>query len=147
MSYDSVETGLLNVIQLHADYTSTNSSKGDYRILGAGISKGVVLTPGHFRREISAAPRRIAWTWIVNMELFVPFRAELSSVATDLRTMRQDLIDQIDPYPHLNDTSGVIDAFVESGGEPDLWQGENSRWWVQSLRVVIKERTTVTILD
>jgi len=147
MSYDSVESGLLTVIQLHADFTTTNSSKGDYRILGAGVSRGLILTPGPFRKAVTAAPRRMGFSWVVNLELFVPFKGELSTIATELRTIRQDLMDQIDKYPTLNSTSGVINAFVEGGGEPDLWQGENRRWWMQRMTVSIEERATVTIAE
>ncbi len=147
MSYETVEAGLLKVIRKADKFNASNSSAGDYRILGKGTRQAVVLNPGPFRKEVSAAPRRMAWTWNVNMELFIPFREELSVVASDLRVLRQALMDIIDAYPHLDDTSGVIEAVVESGGNPDLWQGENRRWWVQPIRVVIKERTTVTILD
>ena len=147
MSYETVEEGLLKVIRKSAGFTANNTSAGDYRILARGRTKAVVLQPGPFRREVSAAPRRMAWIWTVNMELFVPFRDELSVVSKDLRIFRQDLMDAIDPWPHLDDTLGVIDTLVESGSEPDLWQGENRRWWVQRMRVVIKERTTVVILD
>ncbi len=147
MSYETVEDGLLKVIRKAAGFTANNTSAGDYRILAKGRTKAVVLQPGPFRREVSSAPRRMAWTWTVNMELFVPFREELSVVSKDLRIFRQELMDAIDPWPHLDDTLGVIDTLVESGSEPDLWQGENRRWWVQRMRVVIKERTTVVILD
>ncbi len=147
MSYDSVETGLLDVIILHSDYSSDNATKGDYRILGAGVVKAVVLTPGTFSRSVTAAPRRMGTTWAINLELFIPFRRELSLIATELRTFRQDLIDQIDKYPKLNGTSGVIDAIVEGGSEPELWQGENQRWWVQKMRCIVKERVTVTIAE
>ena len=147
MSYDSVETGLRDVIVLHDDFTTNNTVKGDYRILGKGLSRAIVLTPGPFTKSVSAAPRRIAWVWTVNMELFIPFRGELSIIANSLRTIRQDVMDQIDQYPLLNSTSGVIDAWVEGGSEPDIWQGENKKRWVQRMRVVIKERTTVTIAE
>lgn len=147
MSYETVEAALLAVIRKANSFNARNTSTGDYRILGTGTRQAVVLNPGPFRKEVVAAPRRMAWTWTVNAELFIPFREELSVVSKDLRVLRQSLMDIIDQYPHLDDTAGVINAMVESGAEPDLWQGENRRWWVQRLRVIIQERTNVVILD
>ncbi len=129
MSYATVEEGLLKVIRKADSFNASNTSPGDYRILARGNRQAAVLNPGPFRREVVAAPRRIAWTWIVNIELFVPFREELSVVSKDLRVIRQSLMDIVDQFPHLDDTEGVIDAIIESGSEPDLWQGENKRWW------------------
>ena len=72
MSYDSVETGLRDVIRKITGYTATdqtaNVTKGDYRCLGFGVTKAVILTPGSFQREVVAAPRRLAQTWTVNLE-------------------------------------------------------------------------------
>jgi len=147
MSYATVEAGLLAVIRLHADYNTTNSSAGDYRLLGSGKSKIIILTPGLFTQTVVAAPRRMGTSWSVNLELFIPFQQELSNIASNIRSVRQTLMDQINKYPHLNDTAGVIDAIVEGGSEPELWQGENRRWWVQKMRCVIKERVIVTIAE
>ena len=35
----------------------------------------------------------------------------------------------------------------EGGSEPELWQGEQSRWWTQRMRCLIKERVAVTIAE
>jgi hypothetical protein len=147
MSYDVVETGLQGVIRKLSDYGTTNVSKGDYRILGAGVAKAVVLQPGPFIRNVAQAPRRLRQAWVVNLELFIPFTTELSDVASTLRTERQTIMDEVDKWPRLDATAGVIDAFIEGGGEPELWQGENRRWWVQKLRVTIEERTNVTLSE
>ena len=147
MSYESVEAALLTIIRKAKNFNSNNTSTSDYRVLGKGTRQAVVLSPGTFRKHVSATPRRMAWAWVVNLDLFVPFGDELSEVAIKLRSTRQDLMDIVDQYPRLDDTTGVINALVESGAEPNLWQGENRRWWVQRLRVLIEERTTVIIAE
>ena len=147
MSYTTVEAALVTVIQLHSDYDSGNCSAGDYRILGAGSAQSIVVTPGPFSRSITAAPRRMGTSWTINIEIFIPFRSEMSDIKSELRLFRQTLIDQVDKYPRLNDASGVIDAMIDSGGEPELWQGENKRWWIQKLRCTVKERVTVIIAE
>ena len=56
MSYDSVETGLRDIIRKVAGFVATgddaNVTKGDYRVLGLGVVKAVVLVPGPFQREL-----------------------------------------------------------------------------------------------
>jgi hypothetical protein len=151
MSYDSVETGLRDVIRKITGYTATdqtaNVTKGDYRCLGFGVTKAVILTPGSFQREVVAAPRRLAQTWTVNLELWLPFRNEVSDIASDVRTARQVILDEIDKWPRLDGTTNVLDAFATGGQEPIIWQGENRRWWTQMIPVIIKERTTVTMSE
>ncbi len=148
MSYKVVEDGLLTIIRLLANYDDNNSSNGDFRALGAGKQRVVVLQPGAIRdRSVVAAPRRIRTLWMINLNLFVSFQGEISTVAEAIRVDRQELIDQIDKYPTLNGTAGVVIAFVEGGGEPDHWVGENRSWWRQVLSISVEERATVTIAE
>ena len=151
MSYDVVETGLRDVIRKISGFTaiddSANVTKGDYRCLGFGVTKAVVLTPGSFSREAVAIPRRLAQNWTVNLELWLPFRNELSDIASDIRTVRQEVLDEIDKWPKLDATVGVLDAFANGGNEPITWQGENRKWWMQVIPVVIKERTNVILSE
>ena len=147
MSYDSVEAGLQGVITNVSGLSTSNVTLGDYRALGHGHTRVAVLRPGPFDRRVTAAPRRMGTTWITIVDIFVPFDGELSTVADDVRVYRQEIIDEVDKYPLLNGTSGVINAIVSGGGEPTLWQGENRRWWMQSLTVEIEERATITIAE
>ena len=147
MSYNTVEAGLATVIKLADGFDSSNVTQGDYRILAKGLSKAVVLSPGSFSSEVVAAPRRLRQSWIVDLDLFIPFTDEISSAAASVRSVRQTIMDKIDQYPTLNGTSGVINAFIASGSEPSAWRGENRRWWVQTLRVEIEERSTVSIAE
>lgn len=148
MSYNTVESGLLTVIQVLSNYDGNNSSRGDYRILGKGNSRNVILNPGSIpSREIIAAPRRVGTIWEIIIELHIPFSGEISTVRNNLRTDRQELLDHIDKYPTLNGVSGVTHAFITSGREPFVWQGESSNYWVQHFICRVSEHTTITIAE
>ena len=147
MSYSSVESALLTVLQLHADYSTANSSAGDYRVLAASSARSVILSPGPFAREVVAAPRRVRNAWVINLDLFVPFRIDLSTVAAAIRTDRQTILDHLDKYPTLNSATGVLNAFCTGAGEPEEWVGEDGGFWSQRLVVQVEERVIVTIAE
>lgn len=148
MSYDAVEAGLLSVIQLLPDYNSTNSSRGDFRILAKGVSRAVVLSPGAFiGRDVVATPRQMQTIWVINLHLLIPFTSEISTIRGLIRTERQKIIDQIDKYPTLGAVSGVVSAILTGGEEPRIWQGESQRWWLQVMQVEVEERSSVTIAE
>lgn len=147
MSYATAEAGLLTIIRKLAAFTTTNSSQGDYRILAKGVAKAVVLTPGGFSREVTAAPRRLRQAWIIDIEIFIPWTDQISTISAAVKSVRQNIMDEVDKYPTLDSTSGVINAFISGGSQPELWRGENRRWWVQTLRCDIEERSTVTIAE
>ncbi len=148
MGYNDVEAGLLAVVRLLDGYTEVNTSQGDYRILAKGVEKAVILQPGPIvQRNVQSAPRRMRTLWVIDMELVVPFSGEISTIASNIRTFRQSLIDHVDKYPTLDSVANVVHALIVSGAEPESWQGESRKWWVQRLRVDVEERSTVTIAE
>ena len=152
MSYSTVEAGLMAVIVLLDGWQSTgtrkNISQGDYRILGRGHSKVVILQPGSFgTRNVAAAPRRMRTPWTILIELYIPYRGDISDIATQLRTIRQEIIDHVDKYPTLNGIAGVVHAQIASGQEPAMWQGQDRNWWRQVILCNVEERATVTIAE
>jgi len=148
MSYSSVEAALLTVIRLMSGYTTTNTSAGDYRILNASSGKSVILTPGAVvAREVVAAPRRMRTVWGINIELAIPFRGDVSTVATAVRTDRQALIDHVDKYPTLNSAAGVLTALIIGADEPGEWEGVGGGFWIQRMIMHAEERSTITIAE
>lgn len=148
MSYDTIEAAVLTRVRNISGYSSTNTSEGDYRILAKGVSKAVILQPGAIRgRTKIATPRRLGTTWVVLIELFIPFIKEISDVADSIRTERQLIMDEMDKYPTLDQTTGVIHAWITSSSEPDGWQGSGRRWWTQTLECEVTEHVTVTIAE
>lgn len=147
MSYDAVEDGAVAIAYKVKGFTSRNTSKGDYKILGRGITRALIFTPGPFQREVVATPRRLRQAWTIQLGLFIPFQGEVSSISSAIRVVRQTILDEFDQWPTLNSTTGVINAFITGGAEPELWQGENRSYWTQTLTLAIEERTTVTIAE
>jgi hypothetical protein len=148
MSYATAEAGLLTLIRAMSDYDSASATAGDYRPLGKGKSQVVVLNAGPVpNRRVVQATRRIATDWVIYIDLYVAWRGEISTIATDIRSKRQDIIDHIDKYPTLNNTSGVLNAFISGGGEPQAWRGGSKNWWHQRLRCDIQDRVTITIAE
>jgi len=150
MSYETIEAAALTVLQLLANYTSTNSSVGDYRILGKGVTRAVILTPGSVSgRDVVMAPRVIQTTWTIFLDLYIPYSAagELSSIRNKIRDDRQEVIDQFDAYPTLNSTSGIIHAIIVGANEPQSWQGESRNWWSQRMILQVIEHASITIAE
>ena len=153
MTYATIESGLEDLIDAHADYAKSGStqnvSKGDYRILGHGRRRAVVLQPGAvLSRNISGAPRRLHTLWVIHIELFIMYRGEISTIASDIRTDRQTLVDHLDKYPTLDGVAGVAHAFIASLDEPEVWPtGDSRHYWVQRIRMQVNEHTTITIAE
>ena len=141
-----METGVSDVLILHADYDANNVAKGDYKILGHGKTFLVILQPGGIlKRAIVAAPRRQQTIWICHIELWIGFTGLISTIASDMRSKRQDIIDHLDKYPTLNGVSNCINAFITGADEPIETIGDPRRWWMQRIHMQIEERSTITI--
>ena len=152
MSYTTVEDALQTVIAKISGYTAdTNVMKGDYRALGTGQNLVVVLTPGPAQHSLVTSPRRVSSSWVIDIELFIGFKDEISTIAADIRTERQKIIDEIDKYPTLDSTANVVNAVIESLDEPTMWKlgGRQSmrNYWTQSMRCRVDERTNITIAE
>jgi len=143
MSYSTCENALETIIKQVTGYSIANVTKGDYRILGHGVSKAVVLVPGAFTRN-AAAESWLRTAWIANIELYVPFTGDISTIASSIRTERQAIIDEVDKYPTLNSATGVVLARITGGGEPEMWVIGNKNFWKQILNCSIEERVVVS---
>lgn len=138
MSYTLIEAGLLTVIRLHASYDTTNSSRGDYRLLAGGLSRYAIITyGGHARRELTLKLESVIWDILI--DLFIPWRGEQTTLDTDFLTERQILIDQVAKYPTLNGVAGVKSAMIATGEEPELLTPVNSAYRGQRLHCLVEE--------
>ena len=149
MSYEAVENALLTTIQTStANFTARNTSQGDYRILANGATHYVVLQMGSFenlRINIRGDQRR---SWNINMELWVPFQGELSTVANVIRDQRHNLIDTVSQYTHLGAGNAVFDAFVTSADEPVIQTIPGGpTCWKQVVICRVQEDTALTLVD
>ena len=148
MTYAVVESALLTTIRKHAAFTTLNTSQGDYRIMANGATHYAVLQLGSFENErlnIRVDHRR---TWNINIELMVPFQGEISTVATAIRDQRQNLLDTISQWTHLDSSGSVYDAFITAADEPlvDALPG-GPTVWKQVIICQVKEDTALTLSD
>lgn len=150
--YKFIEQALETVLDIQSDYYkdggNQNISRGDYRILGKGLKRAIILNPGPIRDHGTAQfPRRMRTLWIINIELYILFQDDVSAIADAIRDDRQTIIDHLDKYPTLNGTVGVVVARLEGAAEPQVMLGENHQWWRQVLPMAVEERVTVTIAE
>lgn len=146
MSYSTVETALETLLKTVSGYGAANVSKSDERILGTGQDKALILYPGPFRRE--NLPPGVANTeWEIQIALCIPYRGEIPTFGTTIRTERQAIVDKLDKYPTLNREAGVLLGAMESGDEPELWSVGSITYWRQVLRVRVRETVVVTYAE
>lgn len=147
MSFDTVTDSVVTVVQKLSEYSPSNSKKYDYSILRSGRDRVLVAQFGGTIevRRIIAAPRRVNTAWLVNLELFVPYRG-LNEIGRDMVTEVQRLIDHFDQYPTLNSATGVVTSFVINVSAPERYQN-NTRWWMTLLQLRVDERANITIAE
>ena len=146
MSYDTVEIAAANVLKKLDGFDDENVDRGDYRLLGHGKNEVVVLQYGGFGRRNMTTPQRPRTPWRINIELFIPFREDISTVKKEIRTVMQEIMDQYDRYPTLNRMEGVIlSMVVDSRGEPSIWEGAGGgiRWWQLIMILEVEERQII----
>jgi hypothetical protein len=150
MSYRTCEDGLLAIIRTLSNYTTANSDLGNYRMLGSGKARYVVLNEGSiFNHEMVTlgANRRMRTVWGINVSLIIPWRGQVSTIRAAIRDDRQELLDIIDAYPTLNGVSGVVLATVRGAQNPEHWMGEDRNFWHQMITVAVEDRYTITSLE
>jgi hypothetical protein len=148
MTYAAVETALATVIKGATGFSTANVTSGDPRPFGTGQTKIVILEPGAFDIPSPAgSSRRKATTWGILVNLYIAFQDDIAEIASDIRTVRQTLIDRIDKFPTLDGQAGVTHAYIVRGREPDEWVLGTRRWWRQVLEVQATETTTVTFAE
>lgn len=147
VAFKTAEDALHVVVKLLAAYSDDNVSAGDYRILGTGQTEAIVTQPGPFRRRVTAAPRRVGQLWVIEIELLLQFKTEISEIAQRIRTERQTVMDHLDKYPTLDGVSGIISAFVVNGQPPQILITETRRWWRQTLVMEVETRQSTTIAE
>ena len=148
MSYESMENGLLTLIQAMSDYSSTNASSGDWVVLAKGNTQAIVLMPGPLlQREVIASPRKISQIWEIEINLYIQFQTDISNIANLIRDKRQDIIDTLDTYPTLNGVTGCVSAFITGARNFETWVGESGMWWTQPIIIQIRESIVRVIAE
>jgi hypothetical protein len=128
-------------------WVSNNSSRGNWSMLGSGLSNHyAILKPGPGRNEfigMSEAER----TFSTIVEVWVSYQADGTSL-TDLEGYADAILSKFDAANRLGDTGGTIeDAMVISWSEvEERWARDESapRWLKQNFTIEWKEQSDVT---
>lgn len=149
MSYATVETSVGNLVRNITGFTTTNVNVGDYRVLGHGVTRAAILRRGPNTREVISfgSPSTVLNKWLVDIELYRRFQTEGLTLVSDLGTDMQSLLTELDKWPNLNASAGVIDAQVVAIGQPEEWMMGRSRWWRQVVTVQAEELVQVTLSE
>ena len=106
MSYQTISDGVIVTIRGNADYSTTNVFADDYRHLGAGQDRYVVVSAGGMTRE-EVTFTHYTHNWTVNLDIFTRYTGQLSVTHTNAHTDAQNIIDTLESQPRLSDTTGV----------------------------------------
>jgi hypothetical protein len=138
MSYSTIETAALSVIRLLPVYDDSNCQAGDSSPLKKGYERVVkLLYGGGVRNPLTLTTMQHTWT--VNVDVYVPYRGELSVLESTLATERQTIIDQLAKYPRLNNCTGVVDAEITNGNKPEPLNSKRSPYRGQRLYLLVQE--------
>jgi len=146
MSYSTVISSLQALLKTINGYSDNNVSNGDYRVLGKGNTKAVVLLPGSFANEHFTMKGQRKRIWNIIVELWIKYQDDVQA-NSDIQSQRQLIIEKIDSYPRLNKSSGVIHAIITSGGTPEKKfdeTGGGPHWIVQPMICEVQELQQIT---
>lgn len=145
MAYATVEAALATVLRGATGFDTTNVVVGHFRPL-ASKKESVTLTPGAVAGRTSQGNRTVTTEWVVNVQYFVKAtdHNNVEDVYATIAAGRQKLIDEVDKYPTLNGTTGVVIARIVDAGEPDWLQQGRSYIWQQMLRCTIRETVLIS---
>lgn len=141
MSYATIEAAILTVIKTHADFDGNNCKAGNLDPIGKGKPRAVnVRYQQHSEMELSL--RTIEKTWVVNIDVYVPWKGQREEYASRITAEMQKVVDTIALYPKLGDTSGVIDAKLTVGNLPGPLEEKRGRYRGQRLVLTVREAVT-----
>jgi len=130
MSYSTVQTAALSVLQKLSEFDSGNSSENDYRILGNGKSVYAVLRRSNsgdvnsgqidIRYDVATAGKYTSQDrWVVVIELYVPIRTDALAARSLVTTTAETVLAHFDKYPNLDQTTGVLETDADLVPAPE----------------------------
>ena len=114
MSYGDGEALILTLIRLHADFDASNTARGNWKLLNSGNSAFyAILRPGvaTFTTDsiggLGGVVRTRSRHWRTEVMVYQRYVDDGTSL-TNIEGHVSDLIDHIDQYPQLNDSSNIV---------------------------------------
>ena len=123
----------------------THVTHGDYSLFDKGVGNFVVLLPGPVSEAVIQAHSSIR-TWTLYADLFVRFTNETAAWLSFV-TLRSSVIDQLEKYPMLNNSSGVLKIVVAANDDAQGvfdTQGAGPMWFTQRFTIQITERAALS---
>lgn len=123
----------------------THVTHGDYSLFDKGVGNFLVLVPGGVSEATIQAHSSIK-TWTLYGDLFVKFTTE-AETWDNFVSLRSDLIDQMEKYPMLDNSSGILKIRVACPGDPEgVFDNQNNGpfWFTQRLEISVTERSALS---
>lgn len=142
----AIMTGVANVVKKVTGYDANNVSISDVRQLRTGKTQYVFIRRGGplTRQPLTMGNTpEVLNTWVINVELWIPWRGEADDQLTTVDAEVQKLLSEFDKWPRLVATAGVLDAFATQVAEPEEWH-MGGPWWRQLILVQVQEVSTPT---
>jgi len=145
MSYSTIEIAVQDILQGLAQFADADVTRGDYRVLDSIEDDAAILAPGSFTQADVRAQMSYR-TWDVLVDYFYVYRDDGTS-ETNFATGRDNIIAELEKYPTLDGTSGIIQIRVSADGDAEPVDDEDGRGpfflW-QRLRVTVVERVDIS---
>jgi len=149
MSFNEIQNGVTRTLTTHADYSCDNVFADDFRGLGAGNARYVATSFGGFSNE-DFTFQQVENRWLVNLDIYTQRTGEIATAIDNAHTNMQNIIDTLNQYPLLNDTTGVTDhnIAVISPVEPfDPGSGSRNAFLHQQIVLSVTELCTITRVE
>ena len=150
-NYSAGEALILTAIQATTSFSTTNTSRANWKILNSGKSRQyVILRAGPFERSQLGLGAKYQTKWITYAEVWIRYIDD-STTQIALYEKRQEVIDKFDAERKAGDATGKIrDVFVRSSGEPEeMWNkgGNGPAFLRQELTIEWEEESETTLTD
>jgi len=126
MSFSSIVDGVILTITRHADFSCSSVFFEDNRHLNAGQQRYVVIKHGGFGRE-ELTFGSIAHNWNVQLDIYSRYDGEMPTTSTGAYSDMQNILDTLEAWPKLSDTTGVNTFEIASVGPIEPMQAATGR--------------------
>lgn len=140
MNYDAGEAAIETIIQGLGDYDSDNVARGDWTLLNAPKAANSAILVQHQPSvgEMYGMGGAKQYTHYTRIELYRLLKANpIETTYTDHIAAVETLVNQLEKYRHLNDSTVCTDADVISISEPKRkWLNDGGPYYIATDIVV-----------
>jgi hypothetical protein len=144
MTYAACETALVAILRGLSSTFATADVGTDYSILDNGSNNRAVVLPGAVG-NVGTAAQLSYRTWDLLIDLNIRYTDKTSYAK--FAALRDTVLGQLDKYPSLNNTAGMVVQSISSDGDPHDVMDKAQRGPVdvgQIIRVTVLDITAIT---